>query len=100
MTQVWPVFGVAPVPTLLSVIFSPEGVVIMAPAAWAFAVVGEALAMAAATAVTKARAAAARTMRAFRDTNCMLSLLAVRNGARSGGLTGKSPNHPHRSGGL
>jgi hypothetical protein len=27
MTQVWPAFGVAPVPTLMSMIFKPDGVV-------------------------------------------------------------------------
>ena len=27
MTQVWPVFGEAPVPALVSMIFSPDGVV-------------------------------------------------------------------------
>src|SRR5262249_20639384 len=40
MTQICPAFGVAPVPTLVSVIFRPDGVVTGAPAAWAMAVVG------------------------------------------------------------
>src|SRR5512132_1649958 len=36
MTQVWPVFGVAPVPSLLSMICKPEAVVIgFFPAVWA-----------------------------------------------------------------
>src|SRR6478752_4887702 len=36
MTQVWPVFGVAPVPSLLSMICKPEAVVMgFFPAVWA-----------------------------------------------------------------
>src|SRR3954463_16818974 len=38
MTQIWPVFGVAPVPTLLSVICKPEAVVMVFPEVWAVAV--------------------------------------------------------------
>ncbi|GIQ74570.1 hypothetical protein BraRD5C2_30100 [Bradyrhizobium sp. RD5-C2] len=38
MTQVWPVFGEAPVPTLLSMIWRPEAVVMGFPAVWAIAV--------------------------------------------------------------
>src|ERR1043166_5322124 len=40
MTQVWPFFGVAPVPTWLSVICRPDGAVMGFPAACANAVVG------------------------------------------------------------
>jgi hypothetical protein len=32
MTQVWPVFGNAPVPTLTSMIFNPSGMVVTFPA--------------------------------------------------------------------
>src|SRR5450631_1122602 len=35
MTQIWPGFGVAPVPTVESVICKPEGVVMVFPAVWA-----------------------------------------------------------------
>src|SRR5437868_7543365 len=38
MTQVWPGFGLAPVPTLLSDICKPEAVVMGFPAVWAVAV--------------------------------------------------------------
>jgi hypothetical protein len=41
MTQVWPGFGVAPVPTLLSDICKPDAVVMVFPAVWAAAGVGE-----------------------------------------------------------
>src|SRR5882757_139516 len=40
MTQVCPDFGVAPVPTVLSVICKPEAVVMVFPAVWAAAMVG------------------------------------------------------------
>jgi hypothetical protein len=40
MTQIWPGFGVAPVPTVLSVICKPDGVVMVFPAVWAAAMVG------------------------------------------------------------
>jgi hypothetical protein len=53
MTQIWPDFGEAPVPTLLSIICKPEAVVMGFPAVWADAVMamrGE-LAAAAANAV-------------------------------------------------
>jgi hypothetical protein len=40
MTQVWPGFGDAPVPTVVSVICKPEGVVMVFPAVWATAMVG------------------------------------------------------------
>jgi hypothetical protein len=40
MTQVWPGFGDAPVPTVVSVICNPEGVVMVFPAVWATAMVG------------------------------------------------------------
>src|SRR5580692_12648991 len=39
MTQIWPGFGEAPVPTLLSIICKPEAVVMVFPAVWAAAVV-------------------------------------------------------------
>ena len=39
MTQIWPDFGEAPVPTLLSMICKPEAVVMGFPAVWADAVV-------------------------------------------------------------
>src|SRR5579863_9577813 len=35
MTQIWPGFGEAPVPTLLSMICKPEAVVMVFPAVWA-----------------------------------------------------------------
>jgi hypothetical protein len=38
MTQVWPGFGEAPVPTLLSMICKPEAVVMGFPAVWADAI--------------------------------------------------------------
>ena len=38
MTQVWPDFGEAPVPTVLSMICKPEAVVMGFPAVWADAV--------------------------------------------------------------
>jgi hypothetical protein len=40
MTQVWPGFGDAPVPTVLSMICKPEAVVMGFPAVWADAIVG------------------------------------------------------------
>src|SRR5438445_13459105 len=55
MTQIWPDFGEAPVPTLLSTICKPEAVVMGFPAVWADAIVEtidvEAAAAAAANAV-------------------------------------------------
>jgi hypothetical protein len=42
MTQIWPGFGVAPVPTVLSVICNPDAVVMVFPAVWAAAMVGQA----------------------------------------------------------
>src|SRR5712671_2451643 len=39
MTQIWPGFGEAPVPTLPSMICKPDGVVMGFPAVWAVAVV-------------------------------------------------------------
>jgi hypothetical protein len=45
MTQIWPGFGDAPVPTLLSVICSPDGVVMVFPAVWADTLVGMARGM-------------------------------------------------------
>jgi hypothetical protein len=39
MTQVWPGFGAAPVPTVVSMICKPDGVVMGFPADWAVAVV-------------------------------------------------------------
>src|SRR5215467_9549768 len=59
MTQICPGFGVAPVPTLLSVIFRPDGVVMVAPAAWAVAAVGSRAASAPANAVTRPSTATA-----------------------------------------
>jgi hypothetical protein len=38
MTQIWPGFGEAPVPTLLSVICKPDAVVMGFPAVWADAI--------------------------------------------------------------
>src|SRR6266480_865608 len=35
MTQIWPGFGVAPVPTVLSMICKPDAVVMVFPAVWA-----------------------------------------------------------------
>src|ERR1700687_214980 len=40
MTQIWPGFGVAPVPTVLSIICKPEAVVMVFPSVWAAAMVG------------------------------------------------------------
>jgi hypothetical protein len=40
MTQIWPGFGDAPVPTALSVICRPEAVVMVFPLVWAAAMVG------------------------------------------------------------
>src|ERR1700730_4555182 len=40
MTQIWPGFGVAPVPTVVSIICKPEAVVMVFPAVWAAAMVG------------------------------------------------------------
>src|ERR1700682_5658888 len=40
MTHIWPGFGVAPVPTVLSIICKPEAVVMVFPAVWAAAMVG------------------------------------------------------------
>src|SRR5215813_470250 len=59
MTQICPGFGVAPVPTLLSVIFRPDGVVVVAPAVWAVAAVGSRAASAPANAVTRPSTATA-----------------------------------------
>jgi len=56
MTQVWPAFGDAPVPTLLSMICKPEAVVMGFPAVWA-----EAILMA--TGVETAAATAANAVR-------------------------------------
>src|SRR6266700_1539068 len=35
MTQIWPGFGVAPVPTVVSMICKPDAVVMVFPAVWA-----------------------------------------------------------------
>src|SRR5260370_23574934 len=59
MTQICPGFGVAPVPTLLWLIFRPDGVVVVAPAAWAIGAVGGMSAKAPASAVATAAAATA-----------------------------------------
>src|SRR5260370_21555255 len=59
MTQICPGFGVAPVPTLLWLIFRPDGVVVVALAAWAIAAVGAMSAKAPARAVATAAAARA-----------------------------------------
>jgi hypothetical protein len=40
MTHIWPGFGVAPVPTALSMICKPDAVVMAFPAVWAAAMVG------------------------------------------------------------
>src|ERR1700704_4382310 len=40
MTQIWPDLGVAPVPTVLSIICKPDAVVMVFPAVWAAAMVG------------------------------------------------------------
>src|SRR5512137_2822909 len=40
MTQIWPGFGDAPVPAVVSIICKPEGVVMVFPAVWAAAMVG------------------------------------------------------------
>jgi hypothetical protein len=56
MTQVWPDFGEAPVPTLLSMICKPDAVVMGFPAVWA-----EAILMA--TGVEAAAATAAKAVR-------------------------------------
>jgi hypothetical protein len=40
MTQIWPGFGEAPVPTVESIICNPEAVVMTFPAVWAVAKVG------------------------------------------------------------
>src|SRR6266566_4290091 len=59
MTQICPGFGVAPVPILLSVIFKPDGVVMVVPTAWAVAVLVAPVAKTPANAVTRASAASA-----------------------------------------
>src|SRR5580704_3824093 len=56
MTQIWPGLGVAPVPTLVSVICKPDAVVMGFPAACAIAVVGEPTTNMPAVAVTRASA--------------------------------------------
>src|SRR5216684_2060561 len=58
MTQIWPGFGVAPVPTVVSMICKPEAVVMVFPAVWAEAPDGarrRAPAMAMAMAIGKLR---------------------------------------------
>jgi hypothetical protein len=40
MTHIWPDLGVAPVPTVLSMICKPDAVVMVFPAVWAAAMVG------------------------------------------------------------
>jgi hypothetical protein len=42
MTQIWPDFGEAPEPTVLSDICNPDAVVMVFPAVWAAAMVGQA----------------------------------------------------------
>jgi len=56
MTQVWPDFGEAPAPTLLSMICKPEAVVMGFPAVWADAILM-------ATGVATAAATAAHAVR-------------------------------------
>src|ERR1700682_2661715 len=56
MTQIWPGWGVAPVPILLSVIFKPDGVVMVFPTDWAVAVPGAPVNKTTANAMTKASA--------------------------------------------
>jgi hypothetical protein len=43
MTQIWPGFGDAPEPTVLSEICNPDAVVMVFPAVWAAAMVGHAV---------------------------------------------------------
>src|SRR4051794_25459786 len=72
MTQVWPFFGEAPVPTLPSLICKPDGVVMAFPAACAIAVVG---ATATTPATEVARASVSRAAR--REKARILVLLRV-----------------------
>jgi hypothetical protein len=66
MTQVWPVFGDAPVPTLLSMICKPEAVVMGFPAVWAEAILmAIGVATAAATAAHAVRMIVRREDRIF-----------------------------------
>src|SRR4051794_705683 len=64
MTHVWPGFGDAPVPTLLSVICKPEAVVMGFPALWAIAGSNEVLRMTA-DAVSSENTATAPAVRRF-----------------------------------
>src|SRR6267142_750983 len=67
MTQIWPGFGEAPVPTVLSVICKPEAVVMVFPLVWAVAILGTATDMeiAAAVAVNTALTRVRRVDRIF-----------------------------------
>src|SRR6185312_17229799 len=72
MTQVWPDFGDAPVPTLLSMICKPEAVVMGFPAVWADAVKGMAIG------VATAAAAAANAVRMIARREDCISVHLVR----------------------
>src|SRR5260370_35483520 len=63
MTQIWPGFGVAPVPTVESVICKPEGVVMVFPAVWANTLGGIAMRRTPATATAIGR---------FRNMSCRI----------------------------
>src|SRR6266700_6363921 len=90
MMQIWPGVGVAPVPTLVSVIFKPDGVVMVVPAAWAAAVVA-APAVKPASAVTRASADRARADRKAR----ILLLLGI-DRVRTGRLCSLTVCRVHR----
>src|SRR5882757_9982134 len=65
MTQIWPDFGDAPVPTLLSVVCKPEAVVMGFPAVWAIAGSNEASKMTAVDAVSNENTARAPAVGKF-----------------------------------
>src|SRR5438552_3193078 len=73
MTQICPGFGVAPVPTLVSVTCNPEAVVTVVPTAWAVAVVDAPTAKTPVNAATRANA----TRVLGRGKTCILILLRI-----------------------
>src|SRR3979490_3225870 len=68
MTQIWPDLGVAPVPTVLSIICKPDAVVMVFPAVWAAAMVGTHIDEAPMTAI-----ASADSIKIFASFGCRIS---------------------------
>src|ERR1700761_2997512 len=84
MTQIWPGFGEGPVPTTVSMICKPEGVVMGFPVVWACAIDGASERNAPATPMATARASGR-----FRYRKCLIfSILCASIAERAAVLAG------------